>query len=263
MRLLICGGTGRAGRALAVRAVAAGHDVRVLSRSGAGSPVSGARVVTGDTVSGAGLAAATAEVDAVVDATNLATVSYRRASRFFTIGTRQLVAAERSAGVSHHVVLSIVGVDRFPGSYYRAKVDQERAATEACAEAGMTSTVARVTQFHDFAAMASAAHLGPLVAVPPLHLRPVHLDDVAHHLLGVLDRREPGRAPELSGPQPEDLPDMVARYARRLGRPVRIVRLPLPGGYGRANTARVLAGGDQHGTLTFEHWLEEQPRSVR
>jgi uncharacterized protein YbjT (DUF2867 family) len=199
-------------------------------------------------------------VEAVVDLTNVVTVSHRRATTFFGAVTRNLVAAERVAEVRHHVVLSIAGVDRFPGGYYRAKVDQERVGAAACRQAAITHTVARVAQFHDFAAITAAtARLGPLVLVPPLHLRPVHLDDVADHLLDLLEHPVGGHAPELSGPQPEELDDMVRRFTALQSRTTRMVRLPLPGAYGRANAARVLAApGARQGARTFALWLTEQ-----
>jgi uncharacterized protein YbjT (DUF2867 family) len=260
MNIVIAGGTGLAGRVLAARAAASGHQVRALSRSGHGPDLPGVEPVAADLLTGSGVPAALAGTDAVVDLSNIATASYRRASRFYRAATRSLLAAERTAGVRHHVVLSIVGVDRFPTGYYRAKVDQEQIGATAAAGAGVTHTIARVTQFHDFAAMTYAgARLGPFVLAAPLHLRPVHLDDVAAHLLRLLEEPRPGRAPDLSGPQAEDLDDMVRRYAAVRGTPARVLRLPLPGAYGRANRARVLAPAEgRRGTLTFADWLSAQ-----
>ena len=115
MRILVVGGTGLAGRVLVERALAAGHSVRVLSRSAAAAVPAGAEVMAGDLATGAGLTAAVSGRDAVVDLSNTPTGRYRRASRFFTTATRHLVAAEQAAGARHHLLLSIVGVDRFPG----------------------------------------------------------------------------------------------------------------------------------------------------
>lgn len=167
--------------------------------------------------------------------------------------------AEQAAGVRQHVLLSITGVDAFPGGYYRAKVDQERALTEATQASGPTATIARVTQFHDYAAQVYRwFRLGPVVGVPPLHLRPVHLADVADHLLGLLGRQDSLRAPDLSGPAPLGLVDMVQAYAARQERPARVLRLPLPPATRRANQARVLApAAGAHGTRTFDQWLDE------
>lgn len=266
MKILVVGGTGLAGRVLVVRAVAAGHTVRVLSRSASADVPAGAEVAVGDLATGSGVTAAVTGVDAVVDLSNTPTGRYRRASRFFTTATRRLVAAEQSAGVPHHLLLSIVGVDRFPGGgHYRAKVDQEQALTAAATEAGVGFTIARATQFHDFAAQTYRwFRVGPVVLASPLHLRPVHLVDVADHLLDLLDRPANGHAAALSGPEPRNLLDMTRRYAARQPRPARVLRLPLSPAVRRANEARVLApAGGLHGTLTFDDWLRETDDHVR
>ena len=63
-------------------------------------------------------------------------------------GTRRLVQAARRAGDPHLVYVSIVGVDRIPLAYYRAKVDAERDV----ALSGLPWTTLRATQFHEFTA---------------------------------------------------------------------------------------------------------------
>ena len=64
---------------------------------------------------------------AVIDVSNVTTLDEDVATRFFVAGTERLLAAEKTAGVRHHVLLSIVGVDRVPTGYYGAKIAQERA----------------------------------------------------------------------------------------------------------------------------------------
>ena len=62
--------------------------------------------------------------------------------------TERLLAAEARAGVGHHVLLSIVGLDRVEGNaHYAGKRRQEE-----LVEAGpVPATVVRATQFHEFA----------------------------------------------------------------------------------------------------------------
>jgi uncharacterized protein YbjT (DUF2867 family) len=258
MHLLIAGGTGTSGRVLAQRAVAAGHEVRVLSRR-AGQHSSGRRLVQGDVTSGAGLDQALQGVDTVIDLTNIASVRYRKASAFFVAGTDHLFAAAKTAGVRHHLTLSIVGVDRFPSAYYRAKLDQETAVVAASARTGVGHSIVRVTQFHDFARLVlESFRLRRLVVAPPLHSQPVHLDDVADHLLAVAADGPAGHATELGGPHREDVPDMVRRYAGVVEPSVGVVRAPLLGAARRANEAGVLRpAGGVRGERTFEQWLAE------
>jgi uncharacterized protein YbjT (DUF2867 family) len=67
---------------------------------------------------------------------------------FFQTAGRNLLGAEKAAGVRHHVALSIVGDDRLPASgYLRAKVAQENLIKAS----GIPFTIVRSTQFFEFA----------------------------------------------------------------------------------------------------------------
>ena len=259
MDLLIAGGTGTSGRVLARRSAAAGHRPRVLTRGSSHVTADGQHLVHGDLTTGAGLDEAVDGVDAVVDLSNISTARYQPARAFFTTATDHLFAAEQRAGVSHHLTLSIVGVDRFPSAYYRAKLDQEAAVTAASTRTGVGHSIVRVTQFHDFAALVlQRFRFGRLALAPLLHSQPVHLDDVADHLLAVLDDGPAGYAPELGGPQPLDVPDMVRRYARVVDPTVRVLPAPLLGAARRANNAGVLRpAAGVRGTRSFDQWLTE------
>lgn len=259
MKITIAGGTGTAGRVLAARAHAAGHHVRVLTRRPIAADLGGAEPVRGDLRTGTGLDAAVEGADAVVDLSDAGTVRYGPAASYFTEATAHLLAAERRAGVAHHLTVSIAGVDRFPSPYYRAKLEQERVAADGAARAGVGFTLARVTQFHDFAAqLLVRLRLGPVVAVPALHVAPVHLGDVADHLLALLAAGPAERAPDLAGPREERLVDMVRRYARATGTPVRVLPVPLAGAARRADRAGVLRPtGGPRGLRTFTDWLGE------
>jgi uncharacterized protein YbjT (DUF2867 family) len=89
------------------QARAAGHDVVVIARS-AGVDLS----------TGAGLDAALESVHTVIDVSNIQTISKTASIRFFETTTRNLLAAEQRCGVNHHVLLSIVGIDRVHWGYY-------------------------------------------------------------------------------------------------------------------------------------------------
>jgi uncharacterized protein YbjT (DUF2867 family) len=117
MRVAVAGATGTIG-ALTVAALArAGHDV---SRS------LGMDLSTGD-----GLDAALTGVDAVVDAMSYEGADRDEAVAYFGTATQNLLATEERAGVRHHVLLSIVGVDRVEGNaHYAGKREQERLVTE-------------------------------------------------------------------------------------------------------------------------------------
>jgi uncharacterized protein YbjT (DUF2867 family) len=75
-------------------------------------------------VTGEGLAEVVAGADVVVDVTNPPSLDGDLAMEFFHASGRNLIAAGGAAGVAHHIVLSIVGVDRLAGGYFRAKLAQ-------------------------------------------------------------------------------------------------------------------------------------------
>ena len=115
MKIVVIGGSGRVGTNVVRRLDAQGHEAVPAS------PATGV-----DTITGEGLAEVMAGADAVVDVSNAPVWDDDAVLEFFTTSTRNLLAAERDAGVGHHLALSIVGADRLPDSgYLRAKVAQE------------------------------------------------------------------------------------------------------------------------------------------
>src|SRR5579875_1210694 len=136
VRIAVAGGTGTVGRLVVEELAARGHLPVVLARS-----------VGVDLVTGAGLGDALDGCEVVVDTANVATSGRRRAIEFFDRTTTTLLAAARSAGVSHHVVLSIVGIDRVGYGYYLGKRRQE----ELVVAGDVPWTILRATQFHEFA----------------------------------------------------------------------------------------------------------------
>lgn len=242
MRIAVAGGTGAVGRHVVDAVTTAGHEPVVLARS---------RGV--DLSTGQGVDAALAGVDTVVDVSNVTTLSRTTAERFFVTATKHLMLAGRRAGVRHHVVLSIVGVDRSPLGYYRAKLRQEDVAL-----AGpVPTTVLRATQFHEFVDQTMARVPGPVAVVPRMLMQPVAAAEVAAHLVGLAAGEPRGRAAELAGPQVLELVDLAHQVTavRGLRRPILSVRFP--GGAGRAmvdGSLLPLRDGPR-GELRFTDWL--------
>lgn len=259
MRLLILGGTGLAGAAVTAEAATRGHQVRTFSRRAPRTdPVPAGQSFTGDVLTGHGFPAACAGVDAVIDCVNVEMLRGSAAARFFSAAIQSAVAASAQAGVATYVLLSIVGADRFPVGYYRAKHLQESLLLAGAGPTRLAPVIARTTQFHEFVAYSlTRGRLGPVTFVPAMTVQPVALRAVARHLVNLAE--QPAlRAPELAGPRVESLPDLVRRYrtARRL--PERVVPVPLLGQAGRSNRAGVLLphGGLTDGT-SFADWLAD------
>ncbi len=243
MRIAVAGGTGTVGRHAVAAARSRGHAVTVLARA------EGVDVTTGT-----GLPDALAGADAVIDVTNLSTLSGRRARRFFETATRHLLRAEEEAGVGHHVVLSIVGIDAVDASYYAAKLAQEAAV----ASGRVPSTIARAAQFHEFAGQLLSSTKGPVALLPTMPVRPVAAREVGDHLVTVAEGGPVGRATDLVGPRDERLADLARRQLAHDGVRRRVLEVRLPGAYGRGLASGCLrgAGPRLEGTTSFDDWLD-------
>src|SRR6516225_616087 len=115
MKIVVIGGTGLIGKMVVTNLRQHGHEVVPAS------PSSGVNTVTGE-----GLAHALAGAQVVVDVANAPSWEDNAVLEFFETSGRNLLAAEKVAGVRHHVALSVVGTDRTPDNgYFRAKVVQE------------------------------------------------------------------------------------------------------------------------------------------
>ena len=244
MKVAVAGGTGLIGQMIVDALVAGGDTPIVLARS------AGVDLTTGE-----GLDERLAGASAVIDVSNVTTLSGRKSVAFFAAATSNLLAAGQRAGVDHHVVLSIVGVDRVPFGYYLGKRRQE----ELALSGPVPATVLRATQFHEFAGQLLTRG-GPVVPVPAGPSQPIAAREVADALVAICRAAPAGLLPDLAGPRPEYLPDMVrrvarARRARRLVVPVR-----LPGAPGRAMAAGGLlpAGDGPRGVQTFGQWLADR-----
>ena len=105
MKIVIIGGTGLIGRKVTARLQGKGHEIV------AASPGTGVNLLTGE-----GLDEVLIDADKVIDLANSPYFDGKAAIEFFTTASRNLLAAEKKAGVRHHVALSIVGADRIPDS---------------------------------------------------------------------------------------------------------------------------------------------------
>jgi uncharacterized protein YbjT (DUF2867 family) len=248
MRVAVIGGTGLVGRHTIRALHRAGHDAVVVARS------------TGtDVTTGAGLDTALAGVEAVVDVTNTLAQSAEAAREFFTTSTRYLLAAEQRAAVGHHVVLSVVGVDRVEGNaHYAGKRCQE----ELVAAGPIPATIVRATQFHEFAAMVvDWTRQGDVAIVPPLLMQPVAASDVGDVLAEVATRAPHGGTPEFAGPETQDLVDMARRTLAARGQSIRLVPSWRPFGVEMAGEVLLPGPGARLAPTTFDTWLATQAAS--
>ena len=136
MKIVVIGGTGLIGSKLVKQLSALGHEAVPAS------PNTGVNTLTGE-----GLAEVLMGAQVVVDVSNSPSFADAAVLEFFQTSTRNLLSYEATAGVDHHVALSIVGTDGLPESgYLRAKVAQEKLITEG----PIPYTIVRATQFFEF-----------------------------------------------------------------------------------------------------------------
>ena len=246
MKIAIAGGTGTLGRRVAEELRARGHEVRVLSR--------GAPEYRVDLTTGAGLDEALAGCEVVVDASNN---SSRTAAATLVDGTRRLLAAGQSAGVAHHVSVSIVGCELVPQGYFAAKAKQE----DLVARGTVPWTIVRATQFHEYvAALLAAGARWRAVPVPRALVQPVACADVARTVADAAEHEPRHGRVAIAGPDVVTARELARRWRRATGTRALLVPVPLPGKLGRALRGGALTASqpDVRGGVTFAAWLAGQ-----
>jgi len=245
MRVAVAGATGNIGSLTAAALEEQGHDVVRMSRS-----------LGVDLSTGAGLDRALTGVEAVVDTTNSTSPEAAEVVRYFGDLTRHLLQAELRAGVRHHVLLSIAGVDRVDGNaHYAGKREQERLVSDG----PVPWTILPATQFHDFAEMVTGwTETDGVATIAPLLVQPVAPSDVADVLAELAVGPPRGRYVDLAGPGPQDLVDMARRTYRARGRSITLVPT-WSGVFGTSMAGNVLLPGDDArlAPTSFETWLAD------
>jgi uncharacterized protein YbjT (DUF2867 family) len=247
VRIAVIGATGAVGRHVVGELQQRGHEVVACSRA------TGQDVVTGE-----GVAAAFEGAAAVVDVSNVATVRRSTALAFFAPAARTVRDKARDAGVSHVVVLSIVGIDRMRAlGYYDAKCTQERLVLNG----DVPATVVRATQFHELVGVVAArARLGPIAFVPSMRVQTVAARSVAAVLAdAAVGAPWRGTRPDVGGPGPvATMPELARAVLGRTGSRGVVVSLPLPPAASRPNRDGALLPAPDATLVgpSFEEWLD-------
>jgi uncharacterized protein YbjT (DUF2867 family) len=251
MKIVVIGGSGRVGSNVVRRLAAQGHEAVPAS------PDTGVDTITGD-----GLAEVMTDADVVVDVSNSPVWEDDAVREFFTTSTRNLLAAERAAGVGHHVAVSIVGADLLPDSgYLRAKVAQE-----AEIEAGdVPYTILRSTQFLEFLPqiVESGAEEGGVRLSTGL-MQLVGAEDVAATVAELATGSPVNGRVELGGPETLS----IDAWARRLFAATGDDREVIPDAHARyfgteLHGGELTAGeGARIGAIDFDTWFAGQPQEA-
>jgi uncharacterized protein YbjT (DUF2867 family) len=248
MKIVVIGGTGALGRAVMKRLRTGGADAIAASRR------------TGfDLATGEGLAPVLGDADVIVHAARHP-LRYRRVD---LDGTRRIIRVlqDRPNGrpAPHLVYVSIVGCDRNPYRYYRAKYACELVLERS----GLPVTVVRATQFHSLvAAISGAVSRGPVAVVPPISFQSCDPLSIAGVLAETALAPAPNgyrRASDLAGPELTTLAEAIRTIRGHEGRPVpRMIKLPAVGGTLRSFAAAgstLPTGGATTGGSSFAAWV--------
>ena len=246
MNVAVVGGTGMLGRHVARELRERGHEVRILSRRSPDHRV--------DLTTGEGLVSCLAGCDVVVDASN---DSSTHAAWTLVEGTARLAAAEVTAGVRHHVGVSVVGCERVPMGYFRVKAEQERAVERGA----VPWSLVRATQFHEHAAaMLASAARWRAVPLPRARIETVSCAEVARVVADVAEGPPRRGRVTVAGPEVVAVREVARTWRALTGRRALLIPVPLPGRAGRALRAGALTAErpDIRGTTRFEPWLAAQ-----
>ena len=250
MKIVVIGGTGLIGSKVVSILRERGHEVM------SASPSSGVNTLTGE-----GLAEALAGAQVVVDVANSPSFEDKPAMDFFEESGRNLVSAEKTAGVKHHVALSVVGTDRLTGSgagslsgYFRAKLAQENLVKAS----GIPFTIVHATQFFEFAKnIAQSGTDGSTVRLSSVLMQPMAADDVAVAVAEVaLDKPVNGLI-EVAGPDQIAQDELVRQYLSATSDPRKVVTDDKPLYYGiEVNDQSLVPGPNSRlGKVHFKDWL--------
>ena len=242
MRIVVIGGTGMVGSKLVHTLDQHGHDVV------AAAPSTGVNTFTGE-----GLAEVLTGASVVVDVSNSPTLD-DAAIDFFRTATTNLLAAEKEAGVRHHVALSVVGTDQLAlqSGYFQGKLLQEKLISEG----PIPFTIVHATQFFEFIdTLADSATVDHTVRMPPAYFQPMAGADVAEGVAISAVNDPANGIVEIGGPQAYLLTDAIRIALTARGDSREVVADPGARYWGIELAERTLVPSD--GATLFDTRLEE------
>ena len=257
--VLVTGGNGSLGREVVVRLVAAGQNVRVLSRRLPDTPREGVVYIAGDIRTGTNVPQAVRGADAVI---HCATSAARDTRATDVTGTQMLLVAAEAAGVAHFLYPSIVGVEAIPYAYYKAK----HAAQKIIADANVPWTILQATQFHTFIhGILGALARAPVLLVPKgFPFQTIAHGEVADTLVALVTEGPQRQIVRIGGPKVRRIEDLATEYIAHTGSSRRVVPIPLPGRIAAGFRAGANTCADRaEGVQTWEQYLAALPAGAR
>ncbi|HJY30488.1 MAG TPA: SDR family oxidoreductase [Pyrinomonadaceae bacterium] len=245
-KIVVIGGSGLIGSKVVAKLHEHGYEAVPAS------PASGVNTLTGE-----GLAEVLQGASVVVDVSNSPSFEDTAVMNFFTTSTGNLLRCEASAGVGHHVALSIVGSDHLPDSgYMRAKVAQEKFIKES----SIPYSIVRATQFFEFwRGIADSATEGNMVRLPSVAFQPVAAEDVATAVSKVAIESPLNGTVELAGPEQFRFDEFIRRGLSARNDPRDVIADPHARYFGTElrECSLVPDNAALFGEIRFEDWLSQ------
>ena len=243
MKIVVIGGTGLIGSKVVRRLEAHGHQAI------AASPDSGVNSLTGE-----GLDEVMVGASVVIDLSNSPSFEDQAVLDFFRTATSNVLAAEKKAGVGHHVALSIVGTERSPQiGYFRAKIAQE----ELIEASGVPFSLVHATQFFEFVkAIADTSEVDGVVRIQPVNFQPIAGDDVADEVAKVAVGEPLNGRVDIAGPDKVRMDEFFRKALAELNDPREVVTDPEAQYYGAvvSEDALVPVGDAVLGRIHYADW---------
>ena len=251
MKIVVIGGTGLIGSRVVSKLRAQGHEAV------AAAPNTGV-----DTITGEGLAEALKGAAVVVDVSNSPDWEDGAVLKFFETSTRNLLSNEATAGVGHHVALSVVGPESMLESgYFRAKIAQENLIKAS----SIPYSIVRATQFYEFfKGIVDFSTDGNTVRLPHVLFQPMAADDVASTVAKVAIGPPVKGMIEIGGPETFRLDEFIRRGLGARKDPREVVADPHARYYGIEVKERTLLPEDDAklGTIRFDDWLAQSSTQI-
>ena len=244
MKIVVIGGSGLIGTKLGAILKQSGHEVV------AASPRSGVNTITRE-----GLAEALSGAQVVIDVANAPSWEAKAVLEFFETSGRNLLAAERAAGVKHHVALSVVGTERLlESSYFPAKLAQEKLIKES----GIPYTILRATQFFEFVSgIVESGVDGDVIRLSPALFQPIASDDVAATLADLAVAPPVNGTIEVAGPEAAPLDKIARQFLAAKGDGRKVIADIHARYFGAPIDDQSLTPGEHPrlGRIRFQEWL--------
>jgi uncharacterized protein YbjT (DUF2867 family) len=246
MKIVVIGGTGLIGSKVVELLNAHGHNAVPAA------PQTGVNTLTGE-----GLDAALTGADVVVDVSNSPSFADDDVMSFFVTATTNILEAEKKAGVTHHVALSVVGTGTLPDSgYLRAKAAQE----DLIKRSGVPYSIVHATQFFEFTrAIADACMIDGKLHLAPVHYQPIASDNVASAVGRAAIGVPLSDTKEIGGPERVRMDQFIPAALAMSGdtRDVVVDEHATYFGTELADDSLVPGPDAELGSITYEAWAKE------